>query len=108
VASKKPKHWEPPADFNILEQSWRTVYTGEMEEATLGMVIPKKAIVYLDSRQSESLIGETWLHEVCHIIFQESGLREIDGLPQMEETIVTAFGAQLWALLRRNKLRFDQ
>jgi hypothetical protein len=99
----------PPDEFVVQEQVWRTEYSKDLVNKLNGCCMPGKCMVVLSPALDPEAVGETWIHELLHGCVDMTRARSIDeDTAAIEENLVAGLAPVLWAVLRRNKLRFDQ
>ena len=105
MSKKRAAPWSPPRTVILLEQLW-TVDRVKLSEAE-GECHTKRRAIHLDPETAPEGHGEVFLHEALHALCRLSGLSESldDGA---EEKVCSSLAPALWAMLRRNKMRFDR
>lgn len=120
------KPWRPPRRLNILEQSWPVDMAADVTDSDgnplEGDCSRTRREIRLSTAAPEG-VGEIFCHELLHALWYAGGFSAAleqafrrYGLPQaaaraladeIDEMHSQAVGPILWAVLRRNRLRFD-
>jgi hypothetical protein len=92
----------------VQEQNWTTTRSGDLVNKLAGCCSPLKCMIVLSPSLSPEAVGETWLHELLHGCADMTRARAVDEeTVAIEEHLIAGLSPVLWAVLRRNGLRFD-
>lgn len=96
-----------PKTVKIAGFEWEVIY--DVNVTRQGSLVgschfyPQK--IFLDPETTDQMNEETFLHEILHVIWHNTGLAErFKGNPEYEEELVTLFSVALYQVLKDNKL----
>jgi hypothetical protein len=99
-----------PTELKAKTKTYKIEFDKEAlrDDGRYGVTYHTKQKIILDPTQPKDGLDSTFLHEVIHVIIDQSGLRTDLKDRDLSEKVATTIGEDLLLVIRENKLDFRE